>query len=104
MARYGPPIHATFINVGDHPTSEALARASEARAIRTDINSVAPITQVVVDDFTSRECDAVFLAYTDYHSVLKQTPVVRQLLPIQPGEPRRRWRRITFLNRMRKPC
>jgi F-type H+-transporting ATPase subunit gamma len=48
---------------------------------------VAPITRVVVDDFTSRECDAVYLAYTDYHSVLRQTPVVRQLLPIQPGEP-----------------
>lgn len=87
MARYGPPMRATFINVGDRPTSDALARASEARAVGADINSVAPITRVVVDDFTSRECDAVYLAYTDYHSVLRQTPVVRQLLPIQPGEP-----------------
>jgi len=87
MARYGPRMRATFINVGDRPTSDALARASEARATGADINSVAPITRVVVDDFTSRECDAVYLAYTDYHSVLRQTPVVRQLLPIQPGEP-----------------
>ena len=81
----GPRSRATFINVGDRPTSDALARASEARATGADINSVAPITRVVVDDFTSRECDAVYLAYTDYHSVLRQTPVVRQLLPISAG-------------------
>lgn len=87
MARYGPTMRATFINVGDRPTSEALARASEARSVGADINSVAPIARVVVDDFTNRQCDAVYLAYTDYHSVLKQTPVVRQLLPIEPGDP-----------------
>jgi F-type H+-transporting ATPase subunit gamma len=87
MARYGPPMRATFIGIGDRPTSEALARASDARAVGADINSVAPIARVVVDDFTNQQCDAVYLAYTDYHSVLKQTPVLRQLLPILPGEP-----------------
>ena len=41
----------------------------------------------MIDDFTEHECDAVFLAYTDFHTVLNQEPVVRQLLPIVPGEP-----------------
>lgn len=85
MARYGPPMRATFVNVGDRPISEALS--TRARATGADINSVAPIARVVVDDFTNGDCDAVYIAYTDFHNVLRQEPVVRQLLPIEPGEP-----------------
>lgn len=86
MGRYGPPTRATFINVGDRPTSEFLSDVGEA-ATGADITSVAPIARVVVDDFVSHECDAVYLAYTDFVNVLRQTPTVRQILPIQPGEP-----------------
>ncbi len=86
MARYGPPMRATFINIGDRPVSGAL-ESRAAKATGADINSVAPIARVVMEDFTDHFCDAVYLAYTDFHTVLNQEPVIRQLLPIVPSKP-----------------
>ncbi len=85
MARFGVPMRATFVNVGDRPTSEFLEGAKKATG--ADINSVSPIARVVIDDFTNGDCDAVYLAYTDFFNVLRQVPTVRQILPIRPGEP-----------------
>lgn len=85
MARFGVPMRATFVNVGDRPTSEFLEGAKKATG--ADINSVSPIARVVIDDFTNGECDAVYLAYTDFVNVLRQVPTIRQILPIRPGEP-----------------
>ena len=85
MARFGVPMRATFINVGDRPTSEFLEGAKQATG--ADINSVSPIARVVIDDFANGDCDAVYLAYTDFVNVLRQTPTVRQILPIHPGDP-----------------
>jgi F-type H+-transporting ATPase subunit gamma len=85
MARFGVPMRATFVNVGDRPTSEFLEGAKKATG--ADINSVSPIARVVIDDFTNGDCDAVYLAYTDFVNVLRQVPIVRQILPIRPGEP-----------------
>ena len=88
MGRYGPPTRATFINVGDRPTSSFLDDGvGHHESANADITSVAPIARVVVDDFVNGDCDAVYLAYTDFVNVLRQVPVVRQLLPISPGEP-----------------
>lgn len=86
MARYGPPLRATFTNVGDRPVSDFLEAGPVGRD-RADITSVAPIARVVIDDFSNRECDAVYLAYTDFVNVLVQRPTLRKLLPIEPGEP-----------------
>ena len=85
MARFGVPMRATFINVGDRPTSEFLEGAKKATG--ADINSVSPIARVVIDDFANGDCDAVYLAYTDFVNVLRQVPTVRQILPIRPSEP-----------------
>jgi F-type H+-transporting ATPase subunit gamma len=85
MARFGVPMRATFVNVGDRPTSEFLEGAKQATG--ADINSVSPIARVVIDDFANGDCDAVYLAYTDFVNVLRQVPTVRQILPIHPGEP-----------------
>ncbi len=85
MARFGVPMRATFINVGDRPTSEFLVGAKQASG--ADINSVSPIARVVIDDFANGDCDAVYLAYTNFGNVLRQVPTVRQILPIRPGEP-----------------
>lgn len=86
MGRYGPPTRATFINVGDRPTSDFLSDTSKGPK-GADITSVAPIARVVVDDFVNHDCDAVYLAYTDFVNVLRQVPTARQILPVQPGEP-----------------
>lgn len=84
MARYGPPTRATFINLGDRPTSQYLRSGQVGGAGMT---SVGPIARVVIDEFTEQRCDAVYLAYTDFVNVMRQVPVVRKLLPIEPGHP-----------------
>ena len=87
MVRYGPELRATFVNVGDRPTSEFLPQGGTAPAAGADMTSVAPIARVVIEDFVNHECDAVYLAYTDFINVLRQQPTVRRILPIEPGEP-----------------
>ncbi len=44
---------------------------------------VSAIGRLVVDDYLEGDCDQVYLAYTDFKNLLSQTPVVRQLLPLQ---------------------
>ncbi|MFZ2487281.1 MAG: ATP synthase F1 subunit gamma [Anaerolineae bacterium] len=84
MARFGVPMRATFTNIGDRPTTEFMDGGESAK---TDINSVSPIARVVIDDFVNHDCDAVYLAYSDYVNVLRQVPTIRQILPIRPGVP-----------------
>jgi len=71
MLRHGPPLRAEFTGVSDRPTS----------------NDIAPIASVVIDDFVSGHFDEVQLIYTDFISTLRQDPVERKLLPIEPAEP-----------------
>jgi len=87
MARYGPPLRATFVEVGDRPTSEFLSSGARQRAAGATMESIAPIARVVIEDFTDKNCDAVYLGFTDFVNVLNQSPHIRQLLPIEPGEP-----------------
>jgi F-type H+-transporting ATPase subunit gamma len=42
---------------------------------------------VLIEDFIVGQFDAVYMAYTDFHSTLRQEPVIRKLLPIEPAEP-----------------
>lgn len=85
MARYGPPLRATFVNVSDRPTSEFLTGPGGPQS-GADMESVAPIARVVIEDFINQDSDSVYLGYTDFHTVLSQEPVIRQILPITPGE------------------
>jgi F-type H+-transporting ATPase subunit gamma len=70
MWRTGHNIVAEFSDLPDAPS-------------RLDI---APIARVALDDFLGGAADEVFLAYTDFINTLQQEPVVKRLLPIQPGE------------------
>lgn len=49
------------------------------------MSAVAPVSEIVVDDFLQRACDQVFIAYTDFINVLMQRPTVVSLLPFQPS-------------------
>lgn len=82
MRRYGPPIRAEFIGIGDRPGSPYLSKSGEQLASHSA--SVAPITRVVTEDFSDGRVDAVYLAYTEFHNTVSQEPTVRQLLPIVP--------------------
>ncbi len=71
LLRYDPVIRAEFIALPDAPTS----------------NDIAPITRVLVDDFTTGYFDEVYTIYTDFVNTLVQQPVTHRLLPIEPAEP-----------------
>ncbi|NPA91280.1 MAG: ATP synthase F1 subunit gamma [Chloroflexi bacterium] len=75
MARYGYPIVAEFTQLGDKPTSL----------------DIAPIARVATDEFVGERVDAVYVCYTDFVNVLRQVPVTKQLLPIEPLKPEVKW-------------
>ena len=83
VRRFGPPIRAEFIGIGDRPVS-SFARALVHQYDQT--HSVGPIARLVSDDFVSGRYDAVYLGYTRFWNTVRQEPVVRQILPIEPEE------------------
>jgi F-type H+-transporting ATPase subunit gamma len=48
------------------------------------IQTVGPVARMVIDEFLMGMVDQVFIAYTDFLSTLVHTPVVVNLLPLQP--------------------
>jgi F-type H+-transporting ATPase subunit gamma len=70
FSRYGQSIEAEFIQLGDAPSLDTLR----------------PIIDIAVQDFTAGRVDAVYLIYTKFINTLTQTPEVLQILPITPPE------------------
>ena len=48
---------------------------------------VGPVTRLLVDDYSQGYFDEVHVVYTDFINTIRQEPVVRKLLPIEPAEP-----------------
>ena len=71
LLRYDPVIRAEFNSLPDNPT----------------IYDIAPITRILVDDFTTGYFDEVQLVYTNFVNTIRQEPVVHKLLPIEPAAP-----------------
>ena len=46
------------------------------------LTEVQPIARMAIDDFIAERYDEVWLAFTDYRSILVQEPLLRRLLPI----------------------
>jgi len=82
MRKYGPPIRAEFVGIGDRPASGYMAAAHRRRATA----SVGPIARVLMDDFVAERYDAVYVGYMKFINTVKQDPTVDQLLPIVPDE------------------
>lgn len=68
--RFGLDVAATFQDLGDYP----------------GMAEVTPIARQVLDDFSDGTVDRVYLAFTRFHSMLRQTPEIIQILPAQPPE------------------
>jgi len=64
--RLGWNIVATFVNLSNNPT----------------IIEVRPIATLAITDFTAQKYDAVYLAYTDFVSSIRQISNIKQLLPL----------------------
>lgn len=82
MRKYGPPIRAEFVGIGDRPASGYMSSSRRRRAT----GSVGPIARVLIDDFVADRYDAVYVGYMKFINTVKQEPTVDQLLPIVPDE------------------
>ena len=70
MVRYGQDVKAAFVGLGDRPV----------------VADTTAISGMVVEDYSERRSDQVFISYMEFVSTAVQQPVVRQLLPIVPAE------------------
>ncbi len=70
LRRTGIQVIGEEINLGDYPE---LAR-------------VLPIARLVMDEYADGTIDQVYLAYTRFASMMRQEPVIRQLIPVEPPE------------------
>ncbi|KPK07762.1 MAG: hypothetical protein AMJ56_12870 [Anaerolineae bacterium SG8_19] len=68
MIRRGYNCTATFEGIPDEPS----------------LLDISPIARVAIDDFLQGKVDDVFIAYTDFISLVNRVPSVKQLLPLKP--------------------
>ncbi len=68
MVRRGYNVIASFDAIPDEPT----------------IYNIAPIAEIAINDYLSGKVDDVFVAYTDFVSLVQRDPTVTQLLPLKP--------------------
>ncbi len=71
LLRYDPVVRAEFSGLPDRPTTY----------------DIGPITRLLIDDFSTGHFDEVYSIYTDFINTIRQEPVVKKLLPIEPAEP-----------------
>jgi len=50
--------------------------------VNSEVSEVAPIANLIVNDFLEGKYDRIILAYTDFVNAAKQVPRMRQILPI----------------------
>jgi F-type H+-transporting ATPase subunit gamma len=67
--RYGFDLTAEFIQLGDRPS----------------FLDTLPISNIIIDEYTRREIDAVYVSYAQFVSTLVQRPAMKQLLPVEPA-------------------
>ncbi len=70
MRRFGKHVVADFSDMGTRP----------------DILQVSALARAARDEFLQGNADEVYIAYTDFVNVLKQTPSIRRVLPIEQAE------------------
>lgn len=66
MRRIGKKIIASFTELPDN----------------VSLSEILPISKLVIDEYSSGNYDKVFVAYTDFVSVLSQKPRIKQLIPV----------------------
>ncbi|MFH1169279.1 MAG: ATP synthase F1 subunit gamma [Chloroflexota bacterium] len=70
MARAGIDIRAEFANLGDQP----------------GFLDTLPISHIIIDDYNAGAIDQVYLSYARFINTTLQSPVLEQLLPVQPAQ------------------
>jgi len=83
----GLPVN--YICVGKKGRDLLLRRKEKVIADFSDMQNpvtfmeISPISRMAVTSFLNEECDKVFLSYTQFISMSKQEPIVRQILPLE---------------------
>lgn len=67
--RFACDMVAEFTNMGDAPS----------------FLDTLPISQIIIDDYCNGEIDMVYVSYAHFVSTMVQTPVMKQLLPVEPA-------------------
>ena len=70
MGRLGRDIKAVFSDLGDRP----------------GVEEILPIARIIIDEYSEAKVDRVYLAYSRFVTTTNQTPVMRQILPVEPAE------------------
>lgn len=70
MRRYNREILAEFSKMGDKPS----------------LLDILPISHIIIDDYSRGVVDATYIAYAQFINTMRQTPVIRQILPVVPAE------------------
>lgn len=70
LARGGGDLKGSFISIPDTPS----------------VLDIKPIARLIIDGFLGEDFSSVHLVYADFVSVVKQIPVLHQLLPIELPE------------------
>lgn len=70
LVRYDPVIRAEFTKMPDVPR----------------IADISPVARVLLDDYMQGYFDEVYVVYTDFINTIKQEPIARKLLPVEPAE------------------
>ncbi len=79
------------VSVGRKGETFVVRTGSELKAAfrvsdRPSFLETTPVTRMVVEEFRKQGADRVLLAYSDFISTAVQRPVVRQILPVKPGD------------------
>ena len=69
MSRHQRDIRAEFTKISDRPAMQ----------------ETLPISHIIIDDYTSKYIDQVYLAYTRFVTTMTQDPTFELLLPIEPA-------------------
>jgi F-type H+-transporting ATPase subunit gamma len=83
------PFPVSYVAIGRKGRDMLLRRRRTVIADFSHLSSpvsfleVSPIGRLLVDDYLKAEFDQIFLVYTEFHSMVRQTVVVRKLLPLE---------------------
>ena len=83
------PLPLSYIAVGRKGRDMLLRRRKSVMAEFSNLpaaptfGDVSAIGRLAVDEFLAERVDRVYLVYTDYHNMVRQTPTVKQLLPLE---------------------
>lgn len=85
-------VDAEFILVGKrggaiyHQHGHNIVAQFSKLDLASEINEIIPVAKIIIKEYLNKKYDKIMVAYTDFVSISKQIPRVKQLLPIDISE------------------